>query len=297
MIIGTMLWGTMTSESEAHKMMDIAIERGHNTFDCAQSYPKYGPKNKGESERIIGRYGSRDSYKVITKLDPDCKVSDIRSAVEESLKNLNTDYIDIFHIHEPSRGCYAFRQNWDYDATKLDECWLAGQLHELTQLKLEGKIKHIGLSNETAWAITKYGYVIDYVQNEHNLLYRHNELDVAEACVQENVKFQAWSPLAFGMLANGRNGERIKETDNLKRRLTPEAEAAAFEYEGIAEMYDMSLPQFAVNWVLNRPFVDDVVIGARTIDQLEELFEPVDWDEDSIKWDVEKVYKRIPMPF
>lgn len=298
-IIGTMLWGTMTPEDVAHDIMDAALMRGINNVDCAQKYPILGDAEEGESEKIIGRFGCRDELIISTKLHYKVPLHRIKESVELSLKNLQTDYIDVFHVHEPARGTYSFRQNWNYDPKhNLEEDILEQQLDIIKELQKEGKIKEIGLSNETAWGITKYGKDVSYVQNEYSLLHRHADLDVAEACVKENIKFQAWSPLAYGLLGNGEQGERIKQHNSLKGRVNDISRKAVAAYKEVAENFDLSLPQLALAYVINKPFVSDVVIGPRTVTQykdLEQAFSLVLNEE--IKDKIEEIYRRHPMPF
>ena len=296
--IGSMLWGTMTPEDVAHDIMDAALESGVNSIDCAQKYPILGDSEYGAAEKIIGRFGRRNELVISTKLYHKVPLHSIKESVEQSLKNLQTDYIDIFYIHEPARGTYAFRQNWKYDPTILEEDILEQQLDVIKELQKEGKIKEIGLSNETAWGITKYGKDVDYVQNEYSLLHRHADLDVAEACVKEGVKFHAWSPLAYGLLAKGHQGERIKRNSDLKGRVNGISTYAATQYAAVAKRHGLSLHHMALAYVINKPFIDGVVIGPRTLEQYKDLELAFNLTIPSdIRNEIEEIYRWYTVPF
>lgn len=291
MIIGTMLWGTMTSEAEATEIFEAAIEYDICKFDSAQKYPVCGETNDGESERILGRIMASTGISpyVQTKILPDLKPEDYQEAFEKSRENLQVDFIDTVFVHHASRGSYHFREYWNYDVPAYD-----GGVDESIDALSQLPINKIGLSNETAWALTKWGSYVDVVQNEYSLLHRLAELDIAEVCLNENIEFQAYSPLAYGILANG--SERRKVTPNLKNRLTEDSTAAASEYMELAKKAMSHPAAFAVAWVESRKFVTDAVIGPRTVDQLDEICDVVQ-DMETFKEDIKQLYKKYPLTF
>ncbi len=300
--LGTMTWGTQNTEAEAHEQMDYAIENGVNFFDTAELYPTtpVSAETQGRTEEYIGSWfektGRRDQVVLATKVagsgrdyirgGRDIDASAIREAVDTSLKRLKTDYIDLYQIHWPNRGTYHFRGAWGFDAsgqdTKRTLAEITEKLDTLGELVKAGKIRAIGLSNESAWGTQKYIDIAEAhglprvatIQNEYNLLYRSFDLDMAEVAHHEDVGLLAYSPLAAGLLTgkyqNGAcpAGSRGSINSNLGGRLQPLQEAPVKAYLELAAAHGVDPAHLAIAFCLTRPFMASAIIGATTMDQL-----------------------------
>lgn len=300
--LGTMTWGTQNTEAEAHEQMDYAIENGVNFFDTAELYPTtpVSAETQGRTEEYIGSWfektGRRDQVVLATKVagsgrdyirgGRDIDASAIREAVDTSLKRLKTDYIDLYQIHWPNRGTYHFRGAWGFDAsgqdTKRTLAEITEKLDTLGELVKAGKIRAIGLSNESAWGTQKYIDIaaahglprVATIQNEYNLLYRSFDLDMAEVAHHEDVGLLAYSPLAAGLLTgkyqNGAcpAGSRGSINSNLGGRLQPLQEAPVKAYLELAAAHGIDPAHLAIAFCLTRPFMASAIIGATTMDQL-----------------------------
>jgi aryl-alcohol dehydrogenase-like predicted oxidoreductase len=298
--LGTMTWGEQNNEAQAHEQMDYALERGINFFDTAEMYP-VPPKGEtqGRTEQYIGSWfsarGQRDKIILATKVagpgdwmthirnGPQLTRAHIREAVEGSLRRLQTDYIDLYQIHWPARPTNFFGQlgyvHRESDSTPLEETLAA-----LNELIAEGKIRHYGLSNETAWGTMKVLQIAERngwpkpvsIQNPYNLLNRSYEVGLAEVSHQEQVGLLAYSPLAFGVLSgkylNGQQPQdaRITLFERFSRYKGEHAEAAVAQYVSLAQQADLSPAQMALAFVIQQPFVTSNIIGATTMAQLQE---------------------------
>lgn len=302
--LGTMTWGEQNSESEAHQQLDYAIAQGINFIDTAEMYP-VPPKaeTQGLTERYLGTWlkkrGLRDQLVIATKVTgpgdwmahirqgPDLTSQHIRQAVDASLQRLQTDYIDLYQLHWPSRPTNYFGllgyQVQPGEGVPLEETLSC--LHELIK---EGKIRHYGLSNETPWGTMKVLAMADQfaqsrgwqrpltVQNPYNLLNRSYEVGMAEVSHRENIGLLAYSPLAFGVLSgkylNGQQPEkgRITLYQRFSRYNGTQAEQATARYAALAEQWGMSPAAMALAFVTQQPFVVANIIGATTMDQLQE---------------------------
>lgn len=328
--LGTMMYGDQIGEEEANRQMGICIDRGIDFFDTAELYtipPK--PETQGESERIVGRWlkatGNRDKVIVATKvcgrapipwlrdgkeirLSPD----QIRSAVERSLKNLQTDYIDLYQTHWPDRKLQLFGgllrgyEHYDDDCIALEET-----LGALGDMVREGKIRQIGVSNETPWGVMKMVGLaeterfprIHSIQNGYNLLNRTFETGLAEIALQENVGLLAYSPIAQGVLTgkylagNLPDGSRGAVVGRLDRYKTPSAEKATQSYVDLARKFGIDPAAFALQFVTTRPFVTSNIFGARGIEQLETALSSLDikWTEE-MEREINKVHAEIQNP-
>lgn len=329
--LGTMTWGLQNSEADAFAQIQLAREHGVNFLDTAEMYAvPPSAETYGKTETIIGnylcRYGGRDKLIIATKVaGPGVKyirngepinAKNIRLALEGSLRRLQTDYIDLYQLHWPNRGSYHFGQLWHYEPGKTNtqqekENFLE-VLHTLKDLKKEGKIREIGLSNETAWGIMTYLQLAEKhdlprmvsIQNEYSLLYRLHDSDLAEISLRENIGLLAWSPLATGLLtgkyAHGQipPGSRWAIQKKFNHRNTPQAHAAVDAYKKLAEEHGMSLVQLALAFVLSRPFVTSAIIGATSLEQLKENLSAV---RISLTPEIEKgilqVRRQYPMPY
>ena len=227
--LGTMTWGSQNTEAEAHEQMDYALDQGVNFFDTAELYPTtpVSAETQGDTERIIGTWlkarCNRDRVVVATKISGPGRSyirggrpinrQEIEAALDLSLKRLDTDYVDLYQLHWPNRGHYHFRQLWTYHPEKQPSKAevtdnLLEILRALDDAVKAGKIRAVGLSNETAWGTMQFLHLAEQyglprvasVQNEYNLLYRPHDADFAELTHHENVGLLAYSPLAAGLL-------------------------------------------------------------------------------------------------
>jgi len=246
--LGTMTWGVQNTEAEAHAQMDHAVAEGVNFFDTAEMYPT-NPKTaetQGRTEEYIGTWfrksGRRGDVVLASKITGDgvdwirdggpITAAAIREAVAGSLKRLKTDYIDLYQLHWPNRGSYHFRKSWNYDPSGQDTGKALEDTYEILEtlsgLVKEGKIRAIGLSNDTAWGTmqfldmaAKHGFPrVASIQNEYNLLCRYFDLDLAEVAHHEDVGLLAFSPLAGGLLTGKYQGGALPKGS--RRTLTPD---------------------------------------------------------------------------
>jgi len=298
--LGTMTWGSQNSEAEGHAQIDMALDAGINVMDTAELYAVPGsPQTSGRTEEIIGtwlaRTGKRDKWIIASKIGGggskflrEGRRADgpsIRIALEQSLRRLGTDYLDLYQIHWASRGSYNFDGSWSYAPHRQDTADvldnIADMLETLGKLVKEGKIRHVGVSNETTWGIGQWLRIAEArglprvvsVQNEYNLLRRHFDLDLAELSHHETVGLLAYSPLAGGLLTGKYfDGQMPKGSrgDYQKGfwRLNENSEAAAKAYHALAGRHGMDPAQLAIAFALTRPFMTSVIIGATSTTQL-----------------------------
>jgi aryl-alcohol dehydrogenase-like predicted oxidoreductase len=300
--LGTMTWGTQNSEAEAHEQMDYAVGEGVNFFDTAELYPvtPAGPETMGLTEDYIGTWlkksGKRNDIVVATKVagpgrtyirgGSPASPKTMREALEISLKRLQTDHVDLYQMHWPNRGHYHFRQAWTYDPSHQETSEtvedLAAILETLGAFVKEGKVRAVGLSNDTAWGTMKMLALaekrglprIASLQNEYNFLYRAFDLDLAELSHHEEVGLLAYSPLAAGLMTgkylNGANpeGSRLSINGDLGGRYTEYQEPAVKAYAALAREHGLDLAQMQLAFSLTRPFMTSVIIGATSMAQL-----------------------------
>jgi aryl-alcohol dehydrogenase-like predicted oxidoreductase len=299
--LGTMTWGQQNTEADGHAQMDYALDHGINFFDTAELYsipPR--AETQGSTERIIGSWfrarGARDKVilasKVIGRSDNtwfrddgskgELSRAQIEEAVNKSLKRLQTDYIDLYQLHWPDRPMawganpVIFRHQ-DGESHPIEEI-----LESLDAMVKAGKIRHVGLSNESAWGtmtFLKHADIrglprVESVQNAYNLLNRTYETALAEVSMREKVGLLAYSPLAQGFLTgkylNGARpaGARTTLFDRSQRYQTPGAEPAIEKYVALAQEFGLDPAQMALAFVNTRPFVTSSIIGATSLEQL-----------------------------
>ncbi|MBD0725137.1 NADP(H)-dependent aldo-keto reductase [Flavobacterium sp. L1I52] len=326
--LGTMTFGQQNTEADGHAQMDYAVANGVNFFDTAEMYSVPARKETyGSTEKILGTWfkksGKRDEIVLATKIagpNPnfgymreknDFSPASIKYALENSLQRLQTDYIDLYQLHWPERKTNFFGKRGfivEHDAWE-DNIRLV--LETLDGFIKEGKIKHIGLSNETPWGImrfleeSKYNNLpkISTVQNPYSLLNRQFEVGSAEICMKENVGLFAYSPLAFGVLSgkflNEENhpNARIKLFPQFSRYNSTECTEAAKRYQEIAQKHGISMAQMALAFVNQQPFVTSNIIGATTLEQLKENISSIDLHlSDEIIAEINAVHAVIPDP-
>ncbi len=331
--LGSMTWGTQNTEAEAHAQVDLALDRGVDFIDTAEMYPTnpVSAETIGRTEEYIGSWiagsGKRASIVLTSKITGSGRQpvrdgagitpAELRPALEASLRRLRTDYVDLYQFHWPQRGGYAFRQNWHFDPRKQPsraevEENMAGCLEVLGELVAEGKIRHFGLSNESAWGMTEWlrlaraghGPGAISIQNEYSLMCRLYDTDLAELGHHERVTLLAYSPLAVGMLSGKYTagavpaGSRMSLTPDLGGRVRPRAFEIADRYVAIAREAGIDPVTMAIAWILTRPFPVIPIIGATSCAQLDKSLDAAGLDLPQAVMDaIEAVHRDHPMPF
>ncbi|MCF6196720.1 MAG: aldo/keto reductase [Emcibacter sp.] len=330
--LGTMTWGEQNSEQDAHEQMDFAVEQGVNFIDTAELYPV--PRTRetsGLTEEYIGNWiakrGMRDKIILGTKVvgrsgddwfRPDANITrlnreHITHAVEQSLKRLKTDYIDLYQLHWPDRPINLFSDSRGYvHHAEEDVIPFSETLAVLQDLVREGKIRHFGLSNETPWGVMKCLHHaeqdglprVQSVQNAYSLLNRLYEHGLSEVSLREEVSLLAYSPIGGGFLSgkylDGALPEGSRQQlfpDFADRYKKPGVDPAVRKYQALAERHGLSLIQLAHKFVDSRPFVASSIIGATTMDQLRENMAAFEtkWN-DELERAVNEIHLENPDP-
>jgi aryl-alcohol dehydrogenase-like predicted oxidoreductase len=325
--LGTMTYGSDHSEAEAHAQMDYAFAQGVNFLDAAEMYPiPTSPEYQGRNEEFVGTWLKkqvRDQVVVATKvagpgemvsyIRPDMALDrhNIRAAVSASLRRLQTDYIDLYQLHWPDRVTNYFGQLNYSHKPEQDGAAILETLDVLGELVQEGVVRHIGLSNETAWGTMKFLQLAEQhglprtvsVQNPFNLLNRTAEVGLTEVVHREQVSLLPYSPLAFGVLSgkyqNGARpeGARITRHPNYARYFTEQGQLAVAEYVVLAQTYGMEPALMALAWVNQHPAVTSNIIGASSMAQLRANIESVDLVlPEALLQEVEAIHQRFPNP-
>ena len=330
--LGSMTWGTQNTEAEGHAQIDYALEHGVNFIDTAELYPScpMSADTVGSTEEIIGTWiqstGKRDQIVLASKVAGngheyiqngiDISPEKIRNSIEGSLRRLQTDYIDLYQLHWPNRGSYHFRNTWKYDPSQQDRQQTLAHIHEtleyLGRLVDEGKIRAIGLSNETCWGTSQFLQIaadngfprVASLQNEYSLLYRQHDLDLAELSWNEQVGLLPYSPLACGLLtgkyANGSrpSGSRLTITPDLFGRINDRIWTVIDAYASVARKHGLNPAQMAIAFCNQRPFVTSCIIGATSVKHLAVNLGAADIKlNDEVLDDIQTVYRRYPVPF
>ena len=330
--LGSMTWGTQNSEAEGHSQIDYALAHGVNFIDTAELYPAIPmtAATTGRTEEIIGNWirssGKRDQVVLATKVagEGNTDVQDgipispakIRLSLDGSLRRLQTDYVDLYQLHWPNRGSYHFRQNWRFDPTRQNRQETLEHIHEtlecLGELIAAGKIRQIGLSNETCWGIAQFLRIAEThdlprvvsTQNEYSLMYRTHDLDLAELSHHERVGLLPYSPLACGMLtgkytAGARPpGSRITITPDIYGRVSDSVWPVVDAYVEIAQKYGLEPAQMAIAFCNQRPFVTSSIVGATSLEQLAVNIGAAEIKLNSeLLEEIQAVYRQHPLPF
>lgn len=326
--LGTMTWGEQNTESEGHEQMDYALEKGVNLFDTAEMYPVPPiPETCHETERIIGSWfadrGKRDEVVLATKVvGPGPHVTHVRegtrhnrehitTALEGSLKRLQTDRIDLYQLHWPDRPVPLFGTR-DYSPPRQsDSIPIEETLEVLADLVKAGKVRYLGLSNETPWGEMRFLAAAEQlslprmvtIQNSYNLLNRTFDSGLSEVCHEEGMRSLPYSPLAFGRLSgkyrNGAkpSGARLTLWERFARYNGPNSDAAVEEYARIADEAGLSLAQMSLAWINQRHHVASNLIGATTMDQLQENIASIDIKlPGEVRKAIDSVHHRYPNP-
>lgn len=312
--LGTMTWGEQNTEADAHAQLDYALERGINFIDTAEMYP-VPPRGEtqGSTERHIGTWlkarGNRDKVMIATKVagrgggprgdftwlrddkqPPNLGRKQVFEAVDKSLKRLQTDYIDLYQTHWTDRLTTNFGRAeypWNDEASVA----IAETLDAMGDLVKAGKIRHFGVSNETAWGVMRHladaaaspaRPRIVSIQNPYSLLNRWYESSLSEVTRQEDVGLLAYSPLAMGVLAGkylgGARpvGARLTLFTRFTRYSNPQVERATERYVALAQRHGLDPAQMALAFVNSRPFVTSNIIGATSLAQLKADIDSID---------------------
>lgn len=330
--LGTMTWGEQNTQEDGFSQMDYALERGVNFWDTAELY-SVPPKADtcGATETIIGHWfkktGRRNNVVLASKIaGPGEFVNHIRqgqtkfaeeeieSALNESLQRLQTDYIDLYQLHWPARQTNFFgKLGFKSAAGQIEqaETELTETLSALEKQVQAGKIRQIGLSNETAWGAMKCLQLakdngwqkIVSVQNPYNLLNRSYEIGLAEVGIREKIGLLAYSPLGFGVLSGKYLNHQLPKNSRLQRfphydRYSSEsAQLATQKYIDIAQRYQLKPAQMALAFINQQPFVDANIIGATNLQQLQENIESIELKlSDEILSEIDAVHQQISNP-
>jgi aryl-alcohol dehydrogenase-like predicted oxidoreductase len=304
--LGTMTWGEQNTESEAHAQIDYALEQGVNLIDAAEMYPvPPRPETQGATERCIGtwlakRPAAREKIVLATKIAGPARQphnpqhirgagnqfdrKNLTEALNDSLARLQTDYVDLYQLHWPDRSTMTFGRSaypWIDDAYTVP---IEETLSVLAEFVKAGKVRHIGVSNETPWGVAQFLRAserlglprIVSIQNPYSLVNRTFELGLSEFSHRERIGLLAYSPLAFGWLSGKYEGgarpagARITLFERFQRYSKPQAVKATSGYVALAKRHGLTPAQFALAFVNSRPFVTSNLIGATSLEQLKE---------------------------
>lgn len=327
--LGTMTWGSQNTEAEGHAQIAMARDAGINFMDTAELYAVPGsPETSGRTEEIIGNWFAankdRDKWILATKIGgggtPFLRGGrradgvTIREALDASLKRLKTDYVDLYQIHWASRGHYHFENYWRYAPHSQDTADVLANLEDMLEtlgdLVKVGKIRAIGVSNETTWGIAQWLRIAEAkglprlasVQNEYSLLRRIFDHDLAELSHHEDVGLLAYSPLAAGILTGKYFGGATpkgsrKDYQKGMWRLSEHSETAARAYHALAAEHGLDPVQMALAFCRSRPFMTSTIIGATSTEQLAVNLGAADLTlAPEVLAGIEQIHRRHPRP-
>ena len=326
--LGTMTWGTQNTEKDAFEQMDYAVSQGINFFDTAEIYSVPPTSDSyGKTEVMIGNWfekrKNRDKIILASKVaGPGCdwirgggnnfNEKKIGEAIDGSLKRLKTDYIDLYQLHWPERSTNFFGRR-DYLFNNKEGNWNSFEsiLEALDKFIKSGKIRHIGMSNETPYGLSRYLEIsknkgaprMMSVQNPYNLVNRTYEVGMSEISIREKCGLLVYYPLAAGGLSGKyRNGKMPKDSrmalfKGWERHLNPLAMKAYDKYFKLAKDFNLTMVQLAQSFVNSRPFVTSNIIGATTMDQLKENVESINIEfTDEMMDKVNEIHNNNPNP-
>ena len=326
--LGTMTWGTQNTEKDAFEQMDYAVSQGINFFDTAEIYSVPPTSDSyGKTEVMIGNWfekrKNRDKIILASKVaGPGCDwirgggnnfdEKKIGEAIDGSLKRLKTDYIDLYQLHWPERSTNFFGRR-DYLFNNKEGNWNSFEsiLEALKKYIKSGKIRHIGMSNETPYGLSRYLEIsknkgaprMMSVQNPYNLVNRTYEIGMSEISIREKCGLLVYYPLAAGGLSGKyRNGKMPKDSrmalfKGWERHLNPLAMKAYDKYFKLAKDFNLTMVQLAQSFVNSRPFVTSNIIGATTMDQLKENVESINIEfTDEMMERVNEIHNNNPNP-
>ena len=330
--LGTMTFGEQNTQAEAFQQLEYALDQGLFFWDTAEMYPvPPKPETQGATETILGNWiaqrGKRDQLFIASKIAGPSQggshirdgqtrfnAAEISSAIDGSLKRLQSDYIDLYQLHWPQRPTNFFGKlgygnaeaQQDTEITALEET-----LSALSNEIKKGRIRYIGLSNETPWGTLKFLHLAEKlglekfvsVQNPYSLLNRTYEIGMSEIAYYENVGLLAYSPLAFGYLTGKfRNGARpanarVTLFSRFSRYSNPESEWATEQYAQLAERHGLTLTQLSLAFIKQQFFVTSTIIGATNLDQLKENIQAFEIDLSAeVLQGIEDIHRQQPNP-
>ena len=326
--LGTMTWGTQNTEKDAFEQMDYAVSQGINFFDTAEIYSVPPTSDSyGKTETMIGNWFEKRKYRdkiiLASKVaGPGCdwirgggnnfNEKKIGEAIDGSLKRLKTDYIDLYQLHWPERSTNFFGRR-DYLFNNKEGNWNSFEsiLEALEKFIKSGKIRHIGMSNETPYGLSRYLEIsknkgaprMMSVQNPYNLVNRTYEIGMSEISIREKCGLLVYYPLAAGGLSGKyRNGKMPKDSrmalfKGWERHLNPLAMQAYDKYFKLAKDFNLTMVQLAQSFVNSRPFVTSNIIGATTMDQLKENVKSIDIEfTDEMMDRINEIHNNNPNP-
>ena len=326
--LGTMTWGEQNTQEEGFEQMDYALNEGVNFWDTAELYAIPPKKNTyGKTEEVIGNWFEKSKKRseviLATKVagpglswirggENQYDDKNLNEAVNHSLKRLKTDYIDLYQLHWPERksnffGRLGYQHKEESNWNKFEDI-----LNSLDKIIKSGKVRYVGLSNETAWGLSKFLEISKLknlprmmsVQNPYSLLNRTYEIGLAEVSVREESGLLAYSPLAFGYLTGKYlDGKLPKKSrmqlfgDQFQRYKTKHGQLAIEKYYEIANKYSLDFAQMSLKFCEVQPFVTSVIIGATTMEQLKTDIESVNVNlNDEVIKEINEIQKIYPNP-
>ncbi|QIX96474.1 NADP(H)-dependent aldo-keto reductase [Cedecea sp. FDAARGOS_727] len=328
--LGTMTFGEQSSEADAHQQLDYAVSQGVNLIDVAEMYPvPPRPETQGLTESYVGSWlkarGNREKLVIASKVTGPTRNNDagirpnqildrknIREALDASLKRLQTDYLDLYQVHWPQRPTNTFGKlgyTWS-DTTSLPVTLLE-TLEALTECQRAGKIRYIGVSNETAWGVMRYLQLAEKhdlprivtIQNPYSLLNRSFEVGLSEVSQHEGVELLAYSCLAFGVLSgkylNGAQPAGARNTlfSRFTRYSGEQSQKAVAAYVEIAKRHNLDPSQMALAFVRRQPFVASTLLGATTMEQLKTNLESLNLTlSEEVIEEIEAVHRVYTYP-
>lgn len=324
--LGTMTWGEQNVEREAHEQLDHAVAQGINFIDTAEMYP-IAPRaeTQGRTEQIIGnwlKHQPRDQLIVASKVTgpgrgfgwirggPHITRGQVNQAIDASLKRLQTDYLDLYQIHWPDRNVPMFGQTSYNPQAERDTTPIAEQLAIFADLIKAGKIRYLGVSNETPWGLAEFLHIAEQaglprvisIQNAYNLLNRVFENGLSEFCARDHVGLLAYSPMAYGTLSGkylmpGSDGRVRLFAAFAQRYLKPAINDAVAAYAGLAHRHGMTPATLALAFVRSRWFVTSSIIGATSMTQLRENIASLTVElGPELSAEIEAIHLRFPNP-
>lgn len=330
--LGTMTFGEQNSEAEAHQQLDYAIAHGVNLIDTAELYPvPPKPETYGRTETIIGTWlrkrGQRDDVVLATKVVgpprrlnqslhvrsgfPQLDETNLTAALHDSLKRLQTDYVDLYQLHWSDRSTNHFGQLGYEHVEEEDAVPIEETLRVLDGFVRAGKVRYIGLSNETPWGIARFLRAAEVagmarivsIQNPYNLLNRTFEIGCAEFAMRDHVGLLAYSPMAFGILSgkyiagNRPEGARLTRWQRFARYNAGNAARATYEYVELFRKHGLNPAQAALAFVNQRRFVTSTLIGATNLEQLQTNIASLDIElNDEVLAGIAEIHQRYPNP-
>ena len=331
--LGTMTYGETTEENDAHLQISESVSKGINFIDTAEMYPTcpIRKETSGRTEEIIGNWlfenkEKRSDLIIATKVVGNgfkfireggpINGTIIKKALHGSLKRLKTDYVDLYQLHWPNRGSYHFRAYWNYKPEKQDNDRTKSEfldiISALADLKKEGLIRAVGVSNETCWGVMKLNEVIKKeeslsiasIQNEYSLMCRIFDYDFNELAINENIPLLAYSPLARGLLTGKYmenkipEGSRLSRDDKIRKIVNERSSLAVNAYIALAKKHGIDPIHMALAFCNERPFMGSVIFGATNINQLSKILEGLEIKlNPEINKDIIKLHKDFPLTF